>query len=740
MTERTMPIRINLMNGTHRDFTPADLGEATSSGPYWLISYLEQPIPIGTRVDYVVFVTDNSDVDEYRWRVEQLDDSGLPLGGDDGLLDEDDTDEGVYWFRPDAGGRIRVTVEIMVDGQVAGTLTLVQAVEPRDAAIERLLLGRGVGDYVRSEIGSLAGETQTTRELANDLKRFILQAADATGANGIPWQFLSAVVYKETLHRPKELVVYRPYLPDVALVSGGDAVRSWELEFAAEDLNDTSFLPSFRTHLNNSLGVCQIQPQTAAMLLQMTERRQKASGLTDDEEINDQVWAAFEDLPDDQRIGVYNLVRFPKTNIRLCAELLAYLKNRTTPERFANQNTSVFLADKRAQTIVATEYNLGATLTPGPDAKPSKYGNKVAAFVDSPFLPLLNPAAKLDLDALLTYLGMEYGPFAPSESAYFAALTMHLRRHGAIGATATVDAATFRNAVRTFQVANGLGNDGIPGQDTLWTLQEDWAPTAQLAFTSVPADQWVRPPVTIANINACLHGFNFFEMRADMTGRYRELRAEALAAGAIVTSANSKRVIDVNDDPCLTPAQIAEVAASRSPISMHYPGIALDLSTATGMVDPATDPYIIEEDPDNPDYWRVWAATDLQVGQQLRLGDGALPSNRAGIERRLRGVVHDRADPGTTSVDEVTRRVIDFTALASRHGFHRISKRDSFPDTYFSAEWWHFQCEDLLIPGISQFGIELLRSYSQADLEAQPAIWNRRKRIFKRGGAATGWH
>jgi hypothetical protein len=151
---------------------------------------------------------------------------------------------------------------------------------------------------------------------------------------------------------------------------------------------------------------------------------------------------------------------------------------------------------------------------------------------------------------------------------------------------------------------------------------------------------------------------------------------------------------------------------------MHYSGLAFDLATVTGMRDPDVDPYIIVSEGDR---WRVWSRTD------------------SGSDQTLEAVVWAG---GSTSSRRVTAKVVDFTALAARHGFEPIPPRSSFPENYLSAEWWHFQANTLLVPWISQFGIELLSlaQYSEDQVRAVTGIWNNRKAIFKRLPAARGWH
>ena len=309
-----------------------------------------------------------------------------------------------------------------------------------------------------------------------------------------------------------------------------------------------------------------------------------------------------------------------------------------------------------------------------------------------------------DLRALLGFLRVTEADFAAHEARYFEALRNLLLRRGTIGASEAINRSSFRDAVRRFQRANGLGDDGIPGEDTLWALQVDWANGRNIGLRRVDADLWVRPPRTLANHDPDRDGYNSFNLRDDAAPRYLDLRRAVLGAGAIITSSGSFREM------------AAAVTPGRSATSFHYSGLALDLATTSGMRDPRVDPFIVTAE---GDLWRVWARSDQ------------------GLQQRLDAVVWAN---GATSTQTVEARVLDFTALAASHGFRRIRRRSDFPGNYLSAEWWHFQCEELLVPWISQFGIELLslQRYTEAHLQAAPRIWENRKKIFKRGRG--GWH
>ena len=80
-----------------------------------------------------------------------------------------------------------------------------------------------------------------------------------------------------------------------------------------------------------------------------------------------------------------------------------------------------------------------------------------------------------------------------------------------------INRSAFRDAVRRFQRANGRGDDGIPGEDTLWALQADWASSRNIGLKRVDADLWVRPPHTLANHDPNRDGYDAFGERKPPT-------------------------------------------------------------------------------------------------------------------------------------------------------------------------------------------------------------------------------
>jgi putative peptidoglycan binding protein len=316
---------------------------------------------------------------------------------------------------------------------------------------------------------------------------------------------------------------------------------------------------------------------------------------------------------------------------------------------------------------------------------------------DAPLVRLVTAAAPPndDLRALLTYLHLDAGEFARAQGRYFQRLEDLLAAAGSDPGE-PLDQDNFREAVRAYQRRAGLVADGIPGQETLWELQSGAAHSRDQELYTAEADVWLPPGASAWDPEQ--HGYDSVQLRGDAIGHYDQLRDEVLAAGAVLTSAGSFR--DVR----------APLTPGRTATSMHHAGLAFDLSTTTGMQDPDVDPYIVTR---HGDRWRVWARAS------------------GGGTRDLDAVVWR---DGATTSRRVTATVVDFTAVAERNGFAPIRPRSRFPSNYFCAEWWHFQCDSLLVGGINQFGAELLAlaRYDEADLRAVASIWANRKLIFRR--------
>jgi hypothetical protein len=243
-------------------------------------------------------------------------------------------------------------------------------------------------------------------------------------------------------------------------------------------------------------------------------------------------------------------------------------------------------------------------------------------------------------------------------------------------------------AVKAFQSDQGLTVDGLAGRGTIGALnklleakghdlvgeddqsEELVPPTEKLSWVKCPADKFPGRD-----------GYTRVTLRSDAGEAYNALYEEVHSLGGIITSAGGRRGL------------ASKAGAARSKKSMHYTGLAFDMALPTGMKDPAVDPYVIEDIGGRR--WRVWMRCE------------------GGEEKTIEG-----------SYD----KFVDFTALALKHGFHSIRARRSFftGGSYGGAEWWHFQYERALTPGVSKFGEELLKVYPLSKCQ-QFVYWNEAK-------------
>jgi hypothetical protein len=289
-----------------------------------------------------------------------------------------------------------------------------------------------------------------------------------------------------------------------------------------------------------------------------------------------------------------------------------------------------------------------------------------------------------ELRLLLGDLGVNFGVFEPHEGRYFERLRELLAFHGVVDPAAPLDRTNFAEPVSEFQRRHPpLTADGRPGPLTLFELQRSWARQRGLKFVAIDADPFGG-------------GLNRTRVRSDVAVLYNALREEIKSLGGILTSSGAIR--DLN----------APVSAGRSATSIHYSGCALDLFISSGMQNKASDAYFIES---VDGQWNLWARA------------------ASGQQRTVNAVFFKN---GSTRTEQVTANLINVTELAAKHGFATIGPRDCFPGEYLCAEWWHLQCEAVLVPFISQFGTEMLsiEDIDENRLSTTPLFKNRRL-IFK---------
>jgi hypothetical protein len=354
-------------------YSASDLGDAVEvsapgGGKYVLVGYLTSPLRQGTLQEYVLFAIE-APADEYRWSIS-------PPPGGSAVMITTQIGSMSNWY--DELGAHDLQVEIVESGTVVATLTLTQEVVPPDPVLENRL-----GGY-RSQLAD------NEREIGNDLAAYIWQAAAATGPNGVPSGLVTAILIQEMGARgAKRGSVYG----ELSAKSGDyNSVREDQADRLADEYEygkakpvvypdgaigpmGPSFPPIPRTIGPGQLGLWTVASIVGAPpLIPWVEA--DVTGATFPKMkrwlVLGSAVSAFRQLSYLNQVDVFNLARFPKSNVELIARLLAKLKNRT--HRWPTTASDDVLADPHLIEIIGSEYRDGPTTTPAASAKPNDNG------------------------------------------------------------------------------------------------------------------------------------------------------------------------------------------------------------------------------------------------------------------------------------------------------------------------------------------------------------------------------
>lgn len=382
--------------------TAADLGESTSTtlggalNDEWsLISYLTQPLLVNSRQDYVVVTSADSvpvptgqitpDL-SYHWTVTNT--------ASKWILDEQTSEEGVFNWTPRGPGAHEVKVVVSSGDTQVVTLSLTQQVQDSPSQWQQ------VEAQLESNTAP-ASQLFAMREICLELHDYIVSAAGATGANGVPPLLVAAVMFMEAWGRPKDGSpgadsIRRRLAGDWGYWPRRDAaweklqrylgekkyhlhlhdIREVELDLVREFLNEINPIDRYLMGAK-SIGAGQIAMTTAAMVTGDTTWTELSE--TNREEKLGQVLQAWRDLGFETKVDIFNLLRFPKQNAQVAAKLLAKLKSRS--HRFPSLTAQAMLSNAQAIDIVATEYNRGGYDTPLAQIKGNSNGRRAKQYV-----------------------------------------------------------------------------------------------------------------------------------------------------------------------------------------------------------------------------------------------------------------------------------------------------------------------------------------------------------------------
>ncbi len=271
----------------------------------------------------------------------------------------------------------------------------------------------------------------------------------------------------------------------------------------------------------------------------------------------------------------------------------------------------------------------------------------------------------------------------------------------------SVFGANTEDAVLMFQEDVGLYTDGRVGPITLAALEKFYG-TKQIELTAptlVAGDGHYEVVSGPADVYG--EGYGRVRLRSDVMAAFRSVSDEVHRQGGLLTSSGGIRALS------------ADVSANRSATSLHYSGRAHDLYIWGGMTDPDRDPYVVQRLGDRR--YRVYARC-----RATRAAEGSLPASTTidqivTYQSRTKGI-------------SVTDHFVDLTALFESNGFRPIRARQGFEPGKsgpLGAEWWHFQWEAGLIAGVSTFGSELRKIYSEATLKSS-APWKYRDYVWQK--------
>lgn len=360
-------------------FSAYDLGQAVESNDskYSLISNLSSPLHMGgdmpNELAYYVFINEPDELKfanyQFKWHIFMADSQGNLTTIVENTAP---VEAGFVFVVLPHTGKLTVSVTVLFDGTNI-ELKLEQEVAGLNKILEDLYTN--VKNNKNISIGAIAGKIETSREIMNDLWDYILLAApppafESSSApafgysvKDMPAKFLTAIIYELIFAYPQNTKDFRNsalYTAEYQLNMDTDNI----------DLLDVTYMVP--------LGVCQLSPQFVASALNVFPglRAATADGIN-------------------QRVDLLNLLRFPKTNIKVCAAILSKIKSghaqysTIKQEPLLKNNTALmYITEEFFKSLLSSL--TGSSLTDDDAKKAMGFSKKAVQMLSYPFIAIQN--------------------------------------------------------------------------------------------------------------------------------------------------------------------------------------------------------------------------------------------------------------------------------------------------------------------------------------------------------------
>jgi hypothetical protein len=284
------------------NFQPSDLGQAVAAadGRCALVSFVTTPLVVARENVYVLFVTDAGlagTTQSFEWTFTE---SGI-------APNVQNTAAGEIAYRPQAIGTLNLTVRLLGAGNTEqARIEMDQNIAPPNGELESLIA------QARNEPGPGVSNPDVARELVNEHNPYYQAVALQTPESDDAFRrFVFGVVFDGALNRDA-------------------SQRKRHLDQLAASLNnqegDFGSLAAQGAGVSGMrLALLAMTPGNPAPLLPWTELPEpSAQHAAADQQLRQQLAA----LDESKRIDLFNLARFPKSNITQCARIIEALRDR----------------------------------------------------------------------------------------------------------------------------------------------------------------------------------------------------------------------------------------------------------------------------------------------------------------------------------------------------------------------------------------------------------------------------